>query len=47
MLLYKEEAIVYNYLIEIKLKQLYYYFRYLFIQKLAKVLKQAGYANIN
>jgi hypothetical protein len=39
MLLHKEEAIVYNYLIEIKLKQLYCRFRYLFIQKLVKVLK--------
>jgi len=47
MLLYKEEAIIYNYLIKIKLKQLYYYFRHLFIQRLAKVLKRAGYANIN
>jgi hypothetical protein len=47
MLLYKEEAIAYNYLIEIKLKQLYYRFRHLFVQRLAKVLKQAGYANIN
>jgi hypothetical protein len=46
MLLYKE-AIAYSYLIEIKLKQLYCRFRHLFIRKLAKVLKQAGYANIN
>jgi hypothetical protein len=47
MLLRKEEAIVYSYLIETKLKQLYYCFRHLFIQRLAKVLKRAGYANIN
>jgi hypothetical protein len=47
MLLYKEKAIIYNYLTEIKLKQLYYYFRYLFVQKLARVLKRAGYTNIN
>jgi hypothetical protein len=47
MLLHKEEAIVYSHLIKTKLKQLYYYFRHLFIQRLAKVLKQAGYANIN
>jgi len=39
MLLHKEEAIAYNHLIEIKLKQLYCYFRHLFIQRLAKVLK--------
>jgi hypothetical protein len=47
MLLHKEEAIVYNHLIEIKLKQLYCRFRHLSIQRLAKVLKQAGYININ
>ena len=47
MLLHKEEAIAYSHLIEIELKQLYYYFGYPFIQRLAKVLKQAGYANIN
>jgi hypothetical protein len=47
MLLHKEEAIAYNYLIKTKLKQLYYRFRHLFIQRLAKVLKQAGYININ
>jgi hypothetical protein len=47
MLLHKEEAIAYNYLIKIKLKQLYCRFRHLFIQRLAKVLKQAKYANIN
>ena len=47
MLLNKEEAIVYSYLIEIKLKQLYCRFRHLFIQRLAKVLKRAKYANIN
>jgi hypothetical protein len=47
MLLHKEEAIVYNYLIEIELKQLYCRFRHPFIQRLAKVLKRAGYANIN
>jgi hypothetical protein len=34
-------------LIEIKLKQLYCRFRYPFIQRLAKVLKRARYANIN
>jgi hypothetical protein len=39
MLIYKEEAIVYSYLIKIKLKQLYCRFRYLFTQRLAKVLK--------
>jgi hypothetical protein len=39
MLLYKKEAIAYNYLIEIELKQFYYRFRHLFIQRLAKVLK--------
>jgi len=39
MLLYKEEAIVYSHLIEIKLKQFYCRFRHLFIQRLAKVLK--------
>jgi hypothetical protein len=47
MLLYKEEAIIYSHLTKIKLKQLYYRFRHLFIQRLAKVLEQAGYANIN
>ena len=47
MLLHKEEAIAYNYLIKIELKQLYCRFRHLFIQRLAKVLKRAGYANIN
>jgi hypothetical protein len=47
MLLHKEEAIIYSYLIEIKLKQLYCRFKHLFIQRLAKVLEQAGYANIN
>jgi hypothetical protein len=47
MLLYKEEAIAYSYLIKIKLKQLYCYFKHLFIRRLAKVLKQAGYININ
>jgi len=47
MLLYKEEAIAYSYLIEIKLKQLYCRFRHLFVQRLAKVLERAGYANIN
>jgi hypothetical protein len=47
MLLHKEEAIAYSYLIKIKLKQLYRYFRHLFIQRLAKVLKQAKYININ
>jgi hypothetical protein len=31
MLLHKEKAIAYNYLIEIELKQLYYYFGHLFI----------------
>jgi hypothetical protein len=39
MLLHKEEAITYNHLIKIKLKQLYCRFRHLFIQKLAKALK--------
>jgi hypothetical protein len=39
MLLYKEEAIVYSYLIKIKLKQLYCYFGHLFVQRLVKVLK--------
>jgi hypothetical protein len=39
MLLHKEEAIAYNYLIEIELKQLYYRFGHLFIQRLVKVLK--------
>jgi hypothetical protein len=39
MLLHKEEAIAYNYLIEIELKQLYRRFKYLFIRRLAKVLK--------
>ena len=43
MLLHKEEAIAYNYLIEIELKQLYCRFRHLFIQRLVKVLKRAGY----
>jgi hypothetical protein len=47
MLLHKEEAIIYNYLIKIKLKQLYCYFKHLFVQRLVKVLEQAGYANIN
>jgi hypothetical protein len=47
MLLHKEEAIIYNHLIKIKLKQLYYCFKHLFVQRLAKVLKRAGYANIN
>jgi hypothetical protein len=47
MLLHKEEAIAYSHLIEIKLKQLYCHFRHLFIRRLAKVLKQAKYANIN
>jgi hypothetical protein len=43
MLLHKEEAIIYNYLTKIKLKQLYCHFKHLFIQRLAKVLKRAGY----
>jgi hypothetical protein len=47
MLLYKEEAIAYSHLTKIELKQLYYRFRHLSIRKLAKVLKRAGYANIN
>jgi hypothetical protein len=47
MLLHKEEAIAYNHLTKIKLKQLYYYFRHPFIQRLAKVLKRARYININ
>jgi hypothetical protein len=47
MLLHKEEAIAYNHLIKIKLKQFYRRFRHLSIQRLAKVLKRAGYANIN
>jgi len=47
MLLHKEEAIVYSHLTKIELKQLYCRFRHLFIQKLAKVLKRAKYANIN
>jgi hypothetical protein len=47
MLLHKKEAIAYSYLIEIELKQLYCRFGHLFIQRLAKVLKQAKYANIN
>jgi hypothetical protein len=47
MLLYKEKAIIYNYLIKIKLKQLYCRFRHLFVQKLVKVLKRAKYTNIN
>jgi len=47
MLLHKEEVIVYSYLTKTKLKQLYCRFGHLFIQRLAKVLKRAGYANIN
>jgi hypothetical protein len=47
MLLHKEEAIAYSHLIETKLKQLYRRFRHPFIQRLAKVLERAGYANIN
>jgi hypothetical protein len=47
MLLHKKEAIAYSYLIKIKLKQLYYRFKHLSIQRLAKVLKRAKYANIN
>jgi hypothetical protein len=47
MLLHKKEAIAYSYLIKIKLKQLYCYFGHLFIQRLVKVLKRAGYTNIN
>jgi hypothetical protein len=47
MLLHKKEAIIYRYLIKTKLKQLYYRFRHLFIQRLVKVLKRAGYTNIN
>ena len=47
MLLHKEEAIAYSHLTKIELKQLYCYFRHLFIQRLAKVLKRAGYININ
>jgi hypothetical protein len=47
MLLHKEEAIIYSYLTEIELKQLYCYFGHLFIRRLAKVLKQARYTNIN
>jgi len=39
MLLHKEEAIIYNYLIKIELKQFYYYFGHLFVQRLAKVLE--------
>jgi len=47
MLLHKEEAIAYSHLTKIELKQLYCRFRHLFIQRLAKVLKRAGYININ
>jgi hypothetical protein len=47
MLLHKEEAIAYSHLTKIELKQFYCRFRHLSIQRLAKVLKQAGYANIN
>jgi len=47
MLLHKEEAIAYSHLTKIELKQLYYCFGHLFIQRLAKVLKRAEYANIN
>jgi hypothetical protein len=47
MLLHKEKAIVYNHLTKIKLKQLYCRFGHPFIQRLVKVLKRAGYANIN
>ena len=47
MLLYKEEAIAYSHLTKTKLKQLYCRFRHLFVQRLAKVLKRAKYANIN
>jgi hypothetical protein len=47
MLLHKEKAIAYSHLIEIELKQLYCRFKHPFIQRLAKVLKRAGYVNIN
>jgi len=47
MLLHKEEAIAYNHLTEIELKQLHCRFRHPSIQRLAKVLEQAGYVNIN
>ena len=47
MLLHKEEAIAYSHLIKIELKQLYRRFGHLFVQRLAKVLKRAGYVNIN
>jgi hypothetical protein len=47
MLLHKEEAIAYSHLTEIELKQLYCRFGHLFVQRLAKVLEQARYANIN
>jgi hypothetical protein len=47
MLLHKEKAIAYSYLIKIELKQLYCRFRHLFVQRLVKVLKRAGYININ
>ena len=43
LLYYKEEAIAYSYLKKTKLKQLYYRFRHLSIQRLAKVLERAGY----
>jgi hypothetical protein len=47
MLLHKEKAIAYSHLTKIELKQLYCRFGHLFVQRLIKVLKRAGYANIN
>jgi hypothetical protein len=47
MLLHKEEAIAYSYLTEIELKQLHCRFGHLSVQRLAKVLERAGYADIN
>ena len=47
LLYYIEEAIAYSHLIKGELKQLYCRFRHLFIYKLARVLKRAGYEDID
>ena len=47
LLHYTEEAIAYSHLTKVKLKQLYRRFKHPFIHRLAKVLKRAGYKDIN
>ena len=47
LLYYTEEAMAYSHLTKAELKQLYCRFGHLFVHRLARVLKRAGYNNIN